>query len=99
MSTEKSSMTNIEFSVAVPKKYKVIILDSYKVPREFVEAVLQSIFFKSSREAELIIRIAEKTNEANVGVYTYDMANTKVCTAKNMAAGFNFPLEFRIEEE
>ena len=66
---------------------------------EFVVLVLTSVFFKSAEEAEALMLAVHKSGSAVVGIYSYDMAISKVRKATMMAREENFPLRLECKPE
>lgn len=66
---------------------------------EFVVKVLVTVFFKSESEAESLMMGVHKTGSAVVGVYSYDIAMSKVRKATDMARAESFPLKLTISPE
>ena len=66
---------------------------------EFVVLVLTSVFFKSAEEAEALMLTVHKSGSAVVGIYSYDMAISKVRKATMMAREENFPLRLECKPE
>ena len=60
-------------------------------PMEFVVKVLTTVFYKSSVEAETLMLQVHKSNSAVVGIYSYDIAHSKVQKATRMARNERFP--------
>lgn len=58
---------------------------------EFVVKVLTTVFYKSSVEAETLMLQVHKSNSAVVGIYSYDIAHSKVQKATRMARNEGFP--------
>ena len=67
--------------------------------REFVVKILTTIFFKSAAEAETLMLQVHKSQSAVVGIYTYDIAQSKVQKATRMAREENFPLRLTVAPE
>lgn len=79
--------------------YKVIIFNDDYTTMDFVVMVLQSIFNKEHKEAEELMLTVHNTGQAVVGVYTYDMARTRVERATMMAQDNGFPLRLTFQPE
>jgi len=75
-----------------PHLYKVIFHNDDFTTMEFVVEVLEKVFFKSAEEAEMLMMAIHKQGKAVVGIYTYDIAKSKVKIATDMALQANFPL-------
>lgn len=82
-----------------PCRYKVIIYNDDFTTMEFVVLVLTSVFFKSAEEAEALMLAVHKSGSAVVGIYSYDMAISKVRKATMMAREENFPLRLECKPE
>ena len=97
--------TNIEFELADevmikhPKKYKVYILNDDYTSMDFVVDILMSIFHKSYEQAENIMLEVHKKDRGLCGVYTYEIAETKVMQVIKKAKDNGFPLKATMEEE
>lgn len=63
---------------------------------EFVVQVLTTVFHKSAEEAEAIMLQAHQKHSAVVGIYTYDIAMTKIQKATRMAREAGYPLRFNM---
>ncbi len=97
--------TNIEFElqdelkIAFPKKYKVYLLNDDYTSMDFVIDVLISIFHKSYEQAESIMLEIHKKERGLCGIYTHEIAETKVMQVIKKAKENGFPLKAMMEEE
>jgi ATP-dependent Clp protease adaptor protein ClpS len=97
--------TDIEFDlkeetkIAYPKKYKVFLLNDDYTSMDFVVDILISIFHKNYEEAEKIMLDIHKKERGLCGVYTYEIAETKVMQVLKRAKESGFPLKAVMEEE
>lgn len=82
-----------------PRRYKVIIYNDDFTTMEFVVKVLVEVFFKSEAEAETLMLQVHHSDKAVVGIYSYDVANSKVRKATNMARNAGFPLRLTVDPE
>lgn len=82
-----------------PKKYKVIMINDDFTTMEFVVSVLMDIFHKDQLTAEAIMLQVHKQGKAVVGVYSYDIATTKVTKALAKAKEAGFPFRMTVEED
>jgi ATP-dependent Clp protease adaptor protein ClpS len=81
-----------------PPLYKVILLNDDYTPMEFVVEVLES-FFQMSREKATQIMLHVHTRGVGVcGVYTKDVAETKVGQVNDYARAHQHPLLCTMEE-
>jgi ATP-dependent Clp protease adaptor protein ClpS len=65
---------------------------------DFVVEVLMIVFHKVAAEATKIMLDVHKKGAGVCGVYTYDIASTKVSVVHNMAKRREFPLKCSLEE-
>ncbi len=82
----------------VPKMYRVIILNDHYTTMEFVVEVLVKIFHKQATEATMLMLDVHKKGKGICGVYTYDVAMTKINAVHSMAKERGFPLKCSYEE-
>lgn len=82
-----------------PRRYKVIIYNDDFTTMDFVVKILTQVFFKSEDEAERLMLQVHHSDKAVVGIYSYDVAISKVRKATNMAREAGFPLRLTVEPE
>ena len=82
-----------------PSLYKVLIHNDDYTPREFVVGVLMSVFQKSMAAATRLMLHTHKNGVGVCGIYTYEVAETKVRLSLALARDHGFPLKLTIEEE
>ena len=82
-----------------PKKYKVLLLNDDFSTMEFVIEILTLVFRKTLEESEKIMLDVHNNGRAVCGVYTHEIAFTKVTQVKTMARKANFPLKAIAQEE
>ncbi len=87
-----------ELEVIEPKMYKVLIHNDHYTTMDFVVEVLVTIFNKSAAEATKLMLDVHKKGAGLAGVYTYDVAATKVAIVHDLAKERNFPLRCSYEE-
>ena len=92
---DKKERTNLK----EPRRYKVIIYNDDFTTMEFVVTILVQVFLKSEAEAEALMLKVHHSDKAVVGIYSYDIAVSKVRKATAMARAQNFPLRLKVEEE
>ena len=88
-----------ETKIKYPKKYKVLLLNDDYTSMEFVIEILMGIFHKSYQEAELVMLEVHKQEKGVCGVYTNEIAETKVMQVHKKARDSGFPLRAEMEEE
>jgi ATP-dependent Clp protease adaptor protein ClpS len=99
MATNTDLETINETSLKYPKMYKVLILNDDYTSMEFVIDVLMNVFHKSFSEAETIMLEVHKKDKGLCGVYTHEIAETKVAQVHKKARENGFPLRAEMEEE
>lgn len=82
-----------------PSLYKVLMLNDDYTPMEFVVHVLQRFFGKSHDEATQIMLHVHQRGVGICGVYTYEIAETKVTQVVDYARKHQHPLQCTLEKE
>jgi len=82
-----------------PKKYKVLLLNDDFTTKEFVVYVLRRIFRKSEEEAYVIMEAVHQSGRGLVGVYAFDVAQSRANMTMNLAHSNGFPLKCILEKE
>ncbi len=95
MATE--TITKTKPSTRTPPQYKVLLLNDDYTPMEFVVYVLEHFFSKSPLEAEHIMSEAHEKGVSIAGVYTFEIAETKVYQVMQAAKEAQYPLQVRLE--
>ncbi|HVG71564.1 MAG TPA: ATP-dependent Clp protease adaptor ClpS [Vicinamibacterales bacterium] len=85
--------------VAPPRMWRVLLHNDDYTTQEFVVWVLESIFRKERVEAFDIMMCVHRTGMGIAGVYTHDVAETKVKTTRQLAEEHEFPLLVTMEME
>lgn len=88
-----------ELDLEEPKKYRVNLLNDDFSTMDFVIEVLMKVFRKSLDESEKIMLDVHNNGSAICGVYTHEIAFTKVAQVKTMARKAGFPLKAVAQEE
>jgi len=81
-----------------PDMFKVIIHNDDYTTMDFVVEVLIRIFHKPAAEATQIMLSVHRRGQGIAGVYTYDIAMTKVDQVHESARRAEFPLKCSIEK-
>jgi len=87
-----------EKKVKKPKLYRVILYNDDYTSMEFVVEILISIFDKAAAEATRIMMDIHKKGQGTCGVYTFDIAMTKIKQVHFEARKEGFPLRCGYEE-
>ena len=81
-----------ELELKEPDLYRVILHNDDYTTMEFVIEILRSIFHKSAHEAEEIMWRVHEKGQAICGIYTFEIAESKVAQVKVKARQNGFPL-------
>ena len=81
-----------------PRMYRVVLHNDHYTTMEFVVAVLMKVFHKPGAEATRIMLDVHKRGRGICGVYTHDVAVTKICQVHQMAQKCEYPLRCSCEE-
>jgi ATP-dependent Clp protease adaptor protein ClpS len=82
-----------------PSMYKVLLLNDDYTPMEFVVHVLERFFSKNRQEATDIMLHVHRRGVGVCGVYTYEVAETKVQQVMDFARSNEQPLQCTMEQE
>jgi len=82
-----------------PQLYKVLFHNDNYTTRDFVVAVLREVFHKSESDAVSIMLHVHNTGIGVAGVYTHDVARTKIDVVEALAREHEFPLRLTMEPE
>lgn len=89
----------LSLSLVEPSRYKVLLHNDDYTTMDFVVEILVTIFHKNMAESEQIMFAVHKNGKAVCGVYSYEIAETKVHQVKQLAKKSGFPLLATLEEE
>ena len=81
-----------------PREYVVVLLNDNYTTKDFVVEILIVIFHKKPEEANRIMHSVHHRGRGVVGVYTWDIAQTKVNQVHSMAKQYEYPLKCIVEE-
>lgn len=82
-----------------PSFYKVILLNDDFTPMDFVTHVLKKFFKKSPEEAQKIMLDVHQKGQGVAGVYSFEVAETKVFLTNNLAKQNKYPLKCTMEKD
>ena len=82
-----------------PPLYRVLLHNDNYTTREFVVAVLKEVFHKGESEAVQIMLHVHYNGIGVAGVYTYEVAETKIKTVERLARENEYPLRLTMEPE
>jgi ATP-dependent Clp protease adaptor protein ClpS len=88
-----------EQRVDPPKMYRVVILNDDYTPIDFVVALVETVFRKSNQDATAITLQVHEKGMATAGVYTYEIAETKIAQSSLYARKHEYPLMITMEPD
>jgi ATP-dependent Clp protease adaptor protein ClpS len=92
-------VTKVKPKTKKPSMYKVLMLNDDYTPMEFVVYVLERFFGKSRDEATQIMLHVHHRGVGICGVYTYEVAETKVTQVMDTARKEGHPLQCTLEKD
>ena len=95
--TRERVVTRTREDVREPQLYKVLLHNDDYTTMEFVVDVLMTVFQKSEEDAVQIMLNVHRKGVGLCGVYTYEVAETKVEVVHALATGNGFPLRCTME--
>ena len=81
-----------------PSLYRVVLLNDDYTPMEFVILVLESFFKKGREEATRLMLQVHQKGSGVCGIYSYEIAETKVLQVMACAKDNGHPLQCRMEK-
>ena len=96
---DTSVLTDTKPKTAKPPLYKVMLLNDDYTPMEFVVHVLERFFGLSHAQAFEIMLTVHKKGLAVVGVFSFEVAETKVAQVMDFAPRHQHPLQCTMEKE
>lgn len=91
--------TKTKPKVKKPDLYRVLLLNDDFTPMEFVIHILERFFRKSPEEAQKIMLHVHNNGVGECGVYTYEVAETKVTQVMDFARKNQHPLQCVMEKK
>ena len=82
-----------------PSLYRVLLLNDDYTPMEFVVIVLERFFHKGREEATHIMLHVHQHGVGECGIYTYEVAETKVTQVMDFARKHQHPLQCVMEKK
>src|SRR5690606_291460 len=97
--TEVGVVTKTRPKTQKPPMYKVLLLNDDYTPMEFVVHVLERFFNKPREEATRIMLHVHQKGVGICGVFTYEIAETKVTQVSDFARQHQHPLQCTMERD
>jgi ATP-dependent Clp protease adaptor protein ClpS len=95
---ETGVLTRARPKTKKPALYKVLLLNDDYTPMEFVVHVLEQFFGKSAEDAYAIMMHVHQKGVGVCGVYTFEVAETKVTQVMDFALKNGHPLKCTMEQ-
>lgn len=96
---EDGLAVKVKVKTKKPSMYKVLLLNDDFTPMEFVVYVLERVFRKNRNEATDIMLKVHTDGVGVAGVFTYEIAETKVDQVMTLARKHEHPLQCTMEKE
>ncbi|TNF65380.1 MAG: ATP-dependent Clp protease adapter ClpS [Rhodobacteraceae bacterium] len=96
---DTSILTDVRPKTKRPPLYKVLLLNDDYTPMEFVVHVLERFFGMNHAQAFEIMLTVHKKGVAVVGVFSHEIAETKVGQVMDFARRHQHPLQCTMEKE
>jgi ATP-dependent Clp protease adaptor protein ClpS len=96
---QSGTLTKTRQKTKKPNLYKVLLLNDDYTPMEFVVHILQRFFNKGADDATRIMLHVHQNGVGLCGVYTYEVAETKVTQVMDFARQHEHPLQCTMEKE
>ena len=96
--SEGEVLTRTDEELKEPDEYRVLLLNDDFTTMEFVVTVIMTVFHKSLPESTRIMLDVHKKGKGTVGVYSYDIAVTKINQVHQLARQNGFPLKCTMEK-
>ena len=97
--TGTGTLTRVKPQVKHPNLYRVLLLNDDYTPMEFVVHVLERFFGKSRQDATRIMLHVHQHGVGECGIFTYEVAETKVTQVMDFARKHQHPLQCVMEKK
>lgn len=85
--------------VRTPSLYKVFLMNDDYTTMDFVIFILEKVFHKRHLEATQIMLHVHKNGKGLAGIYTREIAETKIATVERLSRDSDFPLTCTMERD
>ena len=99
LATRGAVLTKTKSKTKLPPMYKVLLLNDDYTPMDFVVMILEKFFNKTNPEAIEIMMTVHRKGIGLCGIYSYEVAETKVEQVMEFASQHEHPLQCIIEKE
>lgn len=98
-SVQAKSSKKEKISLKKPSMYKVLIHNDDVTPMDFVVSLLMVIFRHTENRAYALMMKVHTDGVGMCGIYTLEIAQTRMLQAQALAQSNNWPLQITMEEE
>lgn len=95
----EETITKVKPQIKPPSMYRVLMHNDHYTTMDFVLTVLQAVFNKPADEAFQIMLQIHTNGIGTCGVYTAEVAETKIATVHRVAQEHGYPLKCSMEPE
>ncbi len=96
---EESILSVTKEEVREPSMYRVLLHNDDYTTMDFVVEILMTVFNKSMEESILIMMSVHRQGIGICGLYTFEIAETKMNSVHGLAREKGFPLRCSMEKE
>ena len=96
--TERGVATKTRPKTKKPSQYRVLLMNDDYTPMEFVVGILMGIFKRTQEEATKIMLDVHQNGIGVCGIYTFEVAETKVGQVLDAAKRGGHPLKCTLEK-
>ena len=97
--SDTGSVTKTRPKTKKPSLYKVLLLNDDYTPMEFVVHILEKFFSKNREQAVEVMLHVHRHGVGMCGVFTYEVAETKVAQVIEFSRRHQHPLQCTMEKE
>ena len=96
---EESALSDVREEIKEPSMYRVLLHNDDYTTMDFVVEVLMTVFQKSMEEAILVMLNVHRQGRGMCGLYTLEVAETKMNSVHALARDKGLPLRCSVEKE
>ena len=96
---EAGTQTQTKVRVKKPNLYRVLLLNDDYTPMDFVVQILESFFNKNRQDAITVMMHVHNHGVGECGLYTFEIAETKVTQVMDFARRHQHPLQCVMEKK
>jgi ATP-dependent Clp protease adaptor protein ClpS len=97
--TDLGTTTEVRPKTSRPSLYKVLLLNDDFTPMDFVMNILKKFFSKSEGEAQRVMMQVHREGAAIAGIFTHEVAETKVYLVNEFSRRHKYPLKCIMEKD